>query len=124
MANYRHMRPGFGDWASQLSISGGGESLGWEAAPSGGGSSSGGSSASSYDPWASVVGTAIGTAGQVATSVWGYHQPATAEPVTPGYTPPAGTVMGSLSGVNMNVLLMVGLGALAILMFAGRKAAA
>lgn len=118
MADYRRMRPGFGGYADQLSISGpiGGEELGWEASPSGGT----GTPSASVD-YTGLAGTFIETTGGVLTSIFGQQQPDMATPVNPGYTPPRGTAVGMLSGVNINLLIIAGLGALAILMISKKS---
>ncbi|TAK97592.1 MAG: hypothetical protein EPO08_21055 [Rhodospirillaceae bacterium] len=68
--------------------------------------------------WADVASTAIGVAGQVATSVWGQH-PAVSQ--TPAYSRagvPAGSVAGS---IDSKILLLGGIAVLGIIMMMATK---
>jgi hypothetical protein len=69
-----------------------------------------------------IVTTAIGTAGAVATSVWGQRQPDMMTPVSPygiggGYAP-QGSTLGS---IDSKILLVAAVGVVAILAFSKSK---
>lgn len=109
MAAYRRMLPAFGSLADQLSISGPvGQSTAISAAPV---------------DWTQLGTAAIGAASATAQSIWGYHPDPYATQAY-GYGAggvPPGTAVGTLSGVNMNLLILAGLGLAAILVIGSAR---
>ncbi len=72
-----------------------------------------------------VATQAIGTAGQVATSVWGYHQPPITQPYGFGigqYGYGAQYPLGStFGGIDSKILLIAAVGVVAILAFSKKS---